>query len=310
MTTQPLVSIVIPTYNRAGTLGRALDSVLAQTYTNFEIIIVDDGSTDGTSDLLKKYADPRIRVIRHVKNRGVTAAKNTGLDQIKGDWFCTLDSDNEIIPETLEEMLRIPLEMDPQIEGVVCNCIDSVTKQFTGQKLTRDGYLDFATRMNAQGEFWGITKTSVLGKERFNENLPGYENTLWYKIYEKSLRYYVHKGYQIYHTEGDDRITVSTKSLQRWNQIFEGFSKESDYLRILKQYRLDEYANRCFQGVIFNKAYGNHEISAFWKQELNHLRGFGKKKMIANTVHNFVPPAVIRTCYNAVTGIVKLLKKA
>src|ERR1035437_5927629 len=99
-----MISVIMATNNRAATLPRAVDSVRRQTCEEWEVIVVDDGSTDGTSDFLGELAHPRIRVCRHSSNRGVTAAKNTGLDQIRGDWFTTLDSDDEMVPEALDEM--------------------------------------------------------------------------------------------------------------------------------------------------------------------------------------------------------------
>ena len=78
----PLVSIIMATYNRAKTIERAINSVLNQSYTNLELIIIDDGSSDNTSSILMRYTDPRIRVFKHYKNRGETSAKNTGLKQV------------------------------------------------------------------------------------------------------------------------------------------------------------------------------------------------------------------------------------
>jgi len=75
----PAVSVVIPTYNRAHLVGRAIRSVLNQTYQDFEIIVVDDGSTDNTEEVVKSFNDPRIRYIRHEENRGGSAARNTGI---------------------------------------------------------------------------------------------------------------------------------------------------------------------------------------------------------------------------------------
>ena len=77
-----VVSIIMATYNRAATLPRAVDSVLRQDYAKWELIIVDDGSTDETEQILKGLRDPRIIVVRHERNRGATAAKNSGLASI------------------------------------------------------------------------------------------------------------------------------------------------------------------------------------------------------------------------------------
>lgn len=80
----PTVSVVIPTYNRAHLLGRAIQSVLNQTYHDFEIIVVDDGSTDNTEKVVKSFNDPRIHYIRHDQNRGGSAARNTGIKMARG----------------------------------------------------------------------------------------------------------------------------------------------------------------------------------------------------------------------------------
>lgn len=98
----PTVSVVIPTYNRAHLVGRAIQSVLNQTYQDFEIIVVDDGSTDNTEEVVKSFNDPRIRYIRHDQNRGGSAARNTGIKMARGEYIAFQDSDDEWLPEKLE----------------------------------------------------------------------------------------------------------------------------------------------------------------------------------------------------------------
>ncbi len=102
----PLVSVIIPTYNRAEFLPRAIDSVLAQTFTDFELIVIDDGSTDGTDRILKNYArqDKRIKVITQ-KNCGVSCARNKGLSMARGTYVSMLDSDDFALPEMLERQV-------------------------------------------------------------------------------------------------------------------------------------------------------------------------------------------------------------
>lgn len=98
-TTWPLVSVIIPTFNRAWAIGRAVDSVLAQDYRPFELIVVDDGSCDQTSEILACYGD-RLSVI-HQKNRGVSAARNQGIARAGGDLIAFLDSDDFWRPQKL-----------------------------------------------------------------------------------------------------------------------------------------------------------------------------------------------------------------
>ena len=96
-----MVSVVIPAYNRERYLADAVDSVLAQTFTDFELLIVDDGSRDRTVEIAKSYRDPRIRLVRHERNRGVAAARNTGVAEARGAYVAFLDSDDVAYPDRL-----------------------------------------------------------------------------------------------------------------------------------------------------------------------------------------------------------------
>jgi len=106
------ISVIIPTYNRAHALGRALDSVLAQSYPAFEVIVVDDASTDETADLLANYQG--IQIIKLTTNRGVSAARNAGIGQARGEWIALLDSDDSWAPEKLA-MQVAAAEQEPQM---------------------------------------------------------------------------------------------------------------------------------------------------------------------------------------------------
>jgi len=97
----PFFSVIIPTYNRREFLKKAVDSVLSQTFKNFELIIVDDGSTDDTQSLLDWYQESRIKYI-YQKNHGVAHARNRGLEKTRGEWVAFLDSDDWWLPRKLE----------------------------------------------------------------------------------------------------------------------------------------------------------------------------------------------------------------
>ena len=107
----PLVSIIIPTFNRSEYLPRAIDSVLKQTFKDFELIVVDDGSTDKTSQLLDSFNDPRIKH-EFQPNRGVSSARNRGIRNSNGIFLSFLDSDDEWMPSKLEKQLEA-LEDNP-----------------------------------------------------------------------------------------------------------------------------------------------------------------------------------------------------
>jgi glycosyltransferase involved in cell wall biosynthesis len=100
-----LVSVIIPVYNRTDLLPRAIKSVLTQTYTNLEIVVIDDGSTEDIKGVLDKFDDVRIHYIRHEANRGVAAARNTGIRFAHGEYVAFLDSDDEWFERKIERQL-------------------------------------------------------------------------------------------------------------------------------------------------------------------------------------------------------------
>ena len=100
-----LVSVVLPTYNRAGTLARAVRSVLGQTYRNIELIVVDDGSNDETANVIESFDDPRLKYIPFAVNRGASAARNEGLRAATGEFIAFQDSDDEWLNEKLETQI-------------------------------------------------------------------------------------------------------------------------------------------------------------------------------------------------------------
>ncbi len=103
-TSSPQVSVVVPTFDRCDSLPRALDSVLAQSFSDFELIVADDGSTDGTAELVEQdYSDVRLLV---QENRGVSAARNAGIASARGEWIAFLDSDDAWLPEKLERQME------------------------------------------------------------------------------------------------------------------------------------------------------------------------------------------------------------
>ncbi|MCL4708220.1 glycosyltransferase family 2 protein [bacterium] len=112
----PVFSIVIPTYNRAKIISRAIQSILNQTFGEFELIIVDDGSTDDSQKVIKQINDPRICYIRQ-ENRGVAAARNAGVKSSRGKYIAFLDSDDEVLPEWLSHFVN---SFTAEKIGVVC----------------------------------------------------------------------------------------------------------------------------------------------------------------------------------------------
>ncbi|MCF8059881.1 MAG: glycosyltransferase [Bacteriovoracaceae bacterium] len=110
----PLVSVLIPTFNRASVVERAVKSVLDQTIIDLECLVIDDASTDHTQEILSKIQDCRLKVITHNENGGVSKSRNTGFQQSRGAWIALLDSDDEWLPERLDRQLEVA-KNDPDL---------------------------------------------------------------------------------------------------------------------------------------------------------------------------------------------------
>lgn len=119
MNDTPLVSAIIATYKRAGLVSRAIESVRRQTYSNLEIIVVDDGSPDNTESVVRAIPDERIRYLRHDKNRGLPAGRNTGIRAAKGEYIAFLDDDDEWRADKIERQLRFIEKYDAVLCGVL-----------------------------------------------------------------------------------------------------------------------------------------------------------------------------------------------
>lgn len=120
----PLVTIVLPTYNGSRYLRQSLDSCLTQTYANFELIIVNDCSTDNTAAIAEEYVakDPRVRLINNAVNKRLPASLNTGFEEAKGSYFTWTSDDNYYAADAIEKMVKV-LQEKPDIDLVYCDYI-------------------------------------------------------------------------------------------------------------------------------------------------------------------------------------------
>ena len=143
MSSPPEVSIVIPVFNRAGTVARAVRSALCQSFENFELILVDDGSSDDLKAALAPIIDARVRLVRHERNRGTSAARNTGIRASRGELIAFLDSDDEWLPNKLA---RQRAQLAAQGERA------SLT--LSGYNLLREGRKSIEARPLAESRDW------------------------------------------------------------------------------------------------------------------------------------------------------------
>ena len=151
MSVTPLFTVVIPTYNQADYLKDAIDSVLAQSFTEFEIVVVNNHSTDNTREVIGSFNDPRITAIDFSNEGVIGAGRNVGIRAAKGDYVCFLDSDDTWYPEKLTEVAQV-IQEDPEI-GLICH----------NQDMVRDGVVEQQTNYGPPRNFTGKIYDYVLG---------------------------------------------------------------------------------------------------------------------------------------------------
>lgn len=105
-----MISIIVPLYNKAATIERCIKSVLAQTYDDWELLIIDDGSTDASSEIVEKYIDNEKIHYHYKKNGGVSSARNLGIRLAKGEWIIYIDADDYLMPEALQILFNLALK--------------------------------------------------------------------------------------------------------------------------------------------------------------------------------------------------------
>lgn len=119
---RPLISVVLPAYNAEKYIQKSIDSILAQTYNQIELIVINDGSTDTTENIIRAYDDYRIRYIKNTKNIGLIKSLNKGIEEARGKYIARMDSDDICFPTRFEEQIKV-LEADQEIGVVSCKSV-------------------------------------------------------------------------------------------------------------------------------------------------------------------------------------------
>lgn len=217
----PLFTVFTPTYNRAHSLGRVRDSLAAQTFTDFEWLIVDDGSSDGSAALVAGWqAESPFPIRYHYQdNQGKHVALNRGAALARGELFLTLDSDDACLPQALERLAwhwrQIPPEKRSRFAGVAGRCQDQHGRP-VGSPLPRPimevSALELRHRWGVRGELWGFTRTDLVQVHPAPEP-PGArfvpEDLVWTPIALTRLTRFVDEPLRVYHLDQADSLTAS-----------------------------------------------------------------------------------------------------
>ena len=167
----PLVSVVIPSYNHGQFIGRALQSVLDQIYSNWEVIVIDNNSTDNTDDVIASFADQRITYLK-IQNEGIIAAsRNAGIKVAKGEWIAFLDSDDWWTVNKLQVCFdcdRSQVDViHHDLEITSCRVAKSISKFTIGRQLKRPALMDLLIHGNA------LSNSSVVVRKYILEKVDG-----------------------------------------------------------------------------------------------------------------------------------------
>lgn len=183
-------SVIIPLYNKQNFVKRAIDSVIFQNQQNFELIIVNDGSTDKSLSVVKSIKDDRIKIINQ-SNRGVSSARNTGIDMANNEWICFLDADDYWMPNHLDEIFYLIKNYpDAKIYTTFSHekskngyksIPNSLDKNFEGYIDNYFSYAKTSTIFNSSSVC--ISKTALLEVDKFDVNIThGEDLDVWFKL--------------------------------------------------------------------------------------------------------------------------------
>ena len=216
----PQFTVFTPTYNRAHTLEQVYCSLLCQTLSDFEWVIVDDGSSDGTKDQVMSWqSEGKIRIrYFYQENQGKPAAHNRGVREASGELFLVLDSDDACTPNALERFLfhwlSIPMPERDGFSGVTCHCLNPkgnlVGTQFPFDVIDSDP-IEMHFKFNVKGEKWGFHRTAILRRFPFPQ-FPGEkflpEGLVWHRIAKDYKSRFVNEALRIYSDNQVDRLSV------------------------------------------------------------------------------------------------------
>lgn len=228
------ISVVIPTYNRADLTKRAVQSVLAQTYRNIELIVVDDGSTDNTSDVLNALGDDRIKYVFQ-KNSGACVARNNGILHASGEYIAFHDSDDIWHADKLEKQVAVLNSTQADVVFCRMNKIRNGNKVGTVSDFFKVGFLSKETLPFSIGTQTLIGKREVFETESFDVEMPRFQEfELLIRIQKKFSIYCMDECLVDYLLQEDSISNKPERYLQGWRLILD---KHPDFLKTYESSR-------------------------------------------------------------------------
>lgn len=299
----PEVSVIIPTFNRASFLKRAIDSILSQSYQDFEVIVVDDASTDNTEEIVKSIKDERITYLKHERNSGRAVSRNTGVNMARGEYIAFLDSDDEAHPDRLEKQINI-LQRETQKTGIVYTDMIRIYRNGSRKYIKAPDIMpaDGNIYMKALGYkvFRIGTGTSMIRKKCF-EKTGGFNKDI---SYYEDLEFFIRlsKDFYFYHIREPliDYYDIDGESESNIDE------RVSSCKMILEEYFDDICENRGILSIHYRKI-----AFLLLNNNINSSRQYLLKAIKANPLNILCFPALLMTFLGQrfCTGSMKIMNK-
>ena len=304
---KPLVTVLLPVYNNEK-INICIDSVLNQTFKDFELLIIDNASTDNTVKVIKKYKDPRINLVVNKQNIGPTGSLNKGVTLAKGKYIARIDADDLILPERLQKQVDF-MENNPEY-GIVGSWTKHIDEEdnlsnYTNKLCTTDKGVK--AYLMIQSPFYHpavMLRTSVLKENNLNYDL-NIKVAVEYKLWNEILKH--SKGSNLnevltYYRVSSNSLSHANKStkIQEYLKVREAICKENNESLVLKSIQLEKKENKSlFECIkIFNY------LNSYLNNSLN------KNDEDYNSLKSCIYSRVYETCaIENINAFSKLIKK-
>ena len=271
MTDKFYFTVFTPAYNRAKTLPRVFDALSKQTFKDFEWIVVDDGSSDNTREVIDKIITSKpdfpVRFF-YQENSGKHIATNFAVQNAGGMFFITLDSDDSCVPEALEvfkeEWEKVPDDLKPKLKGISCRTCSEQGRTNGGalpSEYIDTNDLDLRFKYKVEGELWGMTKIEILKSHPYPDvkGLHFYpENILWNNIGREYNTRFIDRALRVYINDTENALT--NKGSSAYKETFymrEHFINECwDYFKLDPKFFIKQTIGLSRDGILCGKRFG------------------------------------------------------
>jgi len=284
-----MISVIVPVYNRGDKIKRAIDSVLSQTFKDFELIIINDCSTDNSVQIINEFSDSRIKLLHTPKNSGAAIARNIGIKNAKGDIISFLDSDDFYEPEILEVSYKLLNDSSDEIgfmwTGLRYIYNNKISEFCWEPKFKENHYITFLNELHI-GIGCGISIKKIVFEKcgLFNESLPAAEDTDFFLRISQNFGFKSSKAILInIDKSGIDRLSKNYKK----NAIAYNIFLIDNFFEIDKRPSLQK--KFYYKMMWLNYHLGDINIGNIYFNKLKSKNLVDKKTLIVHTLFNFFP---------------------